>query len=122
MKKITPDSPYPSKYDLTNCDNEPIHIIPIVQSSAAIIDLGTGFCLFRQLSLKVSQFISKIVPKFLSKHLSDFFSTNVTELLQKGIDTADSYISKSLRYQEMKEFFVLLFQYLITFNKNINND
>ena len=35
---------------------------------------------------------------------------------------ANSYISKPPRYQEMKELFVLLFQYWITFNKNFNND
>ncbi len=35
---------------------------------------------------------------------------------------ANSYISKPPRYQEMKELFVLLFQYWITFNKNINYD
>lgn len=35
---------------------------------------------------------------------------------------ANSYITKPPRYQEMKELFVLLFQYWITFNKNITND
>ena len=89
MKKITPDSPYTSKYDLTNCDNEPIHIIQTVQTFAAIIALDTASFTIRQLSSNVSKFINKTIPELLDRPLSDFFPTYVIELLQEGIESGD---------------------------------
>ena len=89
MKNITPDNPYTTTYDLTNCDNEPIHIIQTVQSFASIIAIDAGTFYIRQLSSNISQFIQKDASQLLEQSLSDFFPSYVIDLLKKGIEDSD---------------------------------
>ncbi len=88
-QKVTPDNPYTSKYDLTNCDNEPIHIIQTVQSFASIIAVDIDSYIIRQVSSNISKFFNKNTSELLEHPLSDFFPSYIIDSIKNGIDIGD---------------------------------
>lgn len=70
MQRATPDNPYSIKYDLTNCDKEPIHLIQTCQSFAGVIAVDTADWVVVQASSNISNFFGKNVEAILNESLS----------------------------------------------------
>ena len=89
MKGITPDNPYSSTYDLTNCDNEPIHIIQTVQNFAAILAVDISDWQVCHTSSNISNYIGKQVQEVLEQPLQNIFPSYVIEALETGVEKKD---------------------------------
>lgn len=89
MRKATPNHPYATKYDLTNCDAEPIHLIQTVQSFAAIIAVDLSTWQIRQVSSNLSEFLEYETADVLGRSLKDIFPDHLTAQLAAGIETGD---------------------------------
>jgi len=89
MSEISRENPYTTKYDLTNCDKEPIHIIQTVQSFAAILAVDLSDWHIRQTSSNISEFIKKDINQILGKPLSDLLPNFIIERLKNGIEIQD---------------------------------
>lgn len=88
MQKISPDNPYSTKYDLTNCDKEPIHQIQTVQSFAAIIAVDLSNWTICQVSSNLSRYIEFEHKAIIGKSLSDLLP-ELIDRLKKGVELED---------------------------------
>lgn len=89
MQKPTPENPYSTKYDLTNCDKEPIHLIQTCQSFAGVIAVDISDWIIVQTSSNISDFVGESHEKILNKPLSDLFSGYIMEQLKLGVEQKD---------------------------------
>lgn len=89
MQKATPDNPYSTKYDLTNCDKEPIHLIQTCQSFAGVIAVDIADWVIVQASSNIPDFIGKSADEILNKSLSEFIPVYALEQLKIGIEKRD---------------------------------
>ena len=89
MQKATPNHPYATKYDLTNCDAEPIHIIQTVQNFAAIISVDISDWQICQVSSNLSDFLEYEADALLGQSLKEIFPNYLIEQLANGIKNSD---------------------------------
>ena len=86
MKEITVENPYTQKYDLDNCDVEPIYQIQTVQSFASLLIIDIDTWVVRQTSTNISSYLPFSVEEVLEKPLTELLPKSVVDLLKKGVE------------------------------------
>ena len=82
---------YAIKYDLTNCDSEPIHLIRFVQSHACLLACRLPDLQIQQLSDNAESFIGHNVDHLLSSTLYEFFDTATISQIKEGLAAPDGF-------------------------------
>ena len=91
MNKPSIENPYNKSYDLTNCDEEPIHQIQTVQSFACILAVHPDNLVIQQASENTVDFLNLNPNAILDQSLENFFSSEIIQQLKEGI-SQDSFV------------------------------
>lgn len=90
MKKITSENPYSKTYDLTNCDQEPIHIIQTVQQFACIMAISDDDeARVAQVSTNIHEFLPVTHQEILGKSLFKFIPGEAVARVRDGLKTGN---------------------------------
>jgi len=85
MSRVNSENPYFHKYDLSNCDSEPLKYIQTIQGFSAIIGVRIVDMKIIQTSSNVSEFLPFSTLDLLDNPLSTVMHTHTIDILKKGI-------------------------------------
>lgn len=84
-------SAYAVKYDLTNCDSEPIHLIRFVQSHACLLACRLPDLQIQQISDNAELFLGHSAGKLLDSTLNELFDAVTLGQIKEGLSAPDSF-------------------------------
>ncbi len=82
--------PYPYKIDLSNCEDEPIHIIQIIQDQACLIACSPKTLEILQVSENISRITAIPVPDLSGKHLQVLLDEETINLIRDTMEKPES--------------------------------
>jgi len=89
MSKKSTTSPYTVEYDLSNCDQEPIHLIRLIQSHACLLVIDLPSRQIVQLSSNISDFLGYSADHFLGTDYRLHFPKDFVRTLTEYAEDAD---------------------------------
>lgn len=95
------DRLYSVDYDLTNCDQEPIHIIRIVQGHACLIGVDATNMRIRYASENAEEILGVAYRDLLNQPLEDYLQSDILDQLQAG--------KKELNFSDISPISLLYF-------------
>lgn len=84
-------SAYAVKYDLTNCESEPIHLIRFVQSHACLLACRLPDLQIQQISDNAGLFLGHSVDILLEHTLNNFFDSTTIGQIKEGLAAPDGF-------------------------------